>query len=369
MPDIKKTRISVLPLLSLEISVATFLDPKTQEFVPMDISKKWITEKYAQSVFGDWCYPLKLAVAMCEQVVVEENVDKVIGLNSNVCKYPLVMGDMNKWIKKDFEYFPLTTNNLYPDTGFLQSFFSQVKKINPNLSRHEFITRTALAYKRLDLAKRLNKAYFSSLPLVKDARVLKTVYGKARLDLIIALTIEESERVVKEFEAYSKKSRMQKKPKHKILLTGDFATMMLEFPLFDLEVFLGKHGVEIINPTSPSNYYEQNYSSYAKKAREILSAEFSNKNIKNRAEDKHLIEIVTLYKLLKGVDEGIDGILYLKPIMCSPCDNVAYIIKKNNTFGKPLLEITYDEHSGTNGIVTRLEAFMNILEELNGKKK
>jgi hypothetical protein len=49
--------------------------------------------------------------------------------------------------------------------------------------------------------------------------------------------------------------------------------------------------------------------------------------------------------------------------MCAPCENLSFILKENNNLDLPILELSYDAHSGSNGIITRLEAFLHILKE------
>lgn len=118
---------------------------------------------------------------------------------------------------------------------------------------------------------------------------------------------------------------------------------------------------EIVQPFVPTrSYFLLHLSKNSREAKRIISEIFSDDQ--GRKYNRHIIELATLSHILKGIHSGIDGIVYLKPNMCSPCDNVSYILRKKNNFGLPLVEINYDEHSGVNGIVTRLEAFVNSFE-------
>ncbi len=60
-------------------------------------------------------------------------------------------------------------------------------------------------------------------------------------------------------------------------------------------------------------------------------------------------------------DKSIAGILYLIPFSCGPDSMVNQLIKEKIMGKKPFTTISVDESSGDAGIMTRLEAFIDIL--------
>lgn len=62
----------------------------------------------------------------------------------------------------------------------------------------------------------------------------------------------------------------------------------------------------------------------------------------------------------------IDGIIYVTPFGCSPDALMKESMIKYLNHKKPLLTITIDEHTGEAGLVTRIEAFLDMI---NMKKK
>ena len=56
-------------------------------------------------------------------------------------------------------------------------------------------------------------------------------------------------------------------------------------------------------------------------------------------------------------DESIDGIIYIKPFNCGPDFLVEDLIAVN----KPFLVLTFDEHASETGLLTRLEAFLELI--------
>lgn len=61
-------------------------------------------------------------------------------------------------------------------------------------------------------------------------------------------------------------------------------------------------------------------------------------------------------------DNKIDGLITLTAFGCGPDSlMVERITRKSKQYGKPLLNLTIDEHTGEAGFITRLEAFVDML--------
>ncbi len=56
-----------------------------------------------------------------------------------------------------------------------------------------------------------------------------------------------------------------------------------------------------------------------------------------------------------------DGLVHLEPFGCVP-EIMARNIMPSTKEGPPVLNIIYDEHTGKAGIVSRLEAFVDMLQ-------
>lgn len=60
---------------------------------------------------------------------------------------------------------------------------------------------------------------------------------------------------------------------------------------------------------------------------------------------------------------GIDGILHIFPFTCMP-ENIALeaLQQVSSDYGVPVLSLSFDEHTSTTGLVTRLEAFVDLVK-------
>jgi predicted nucleotide-binding protein (sugar kinase/HSP70/actin superfamily) len=74
-------------------------------------------------------------------------------------------------------------------------------------------------------------------------------------------------------------------------------------------------------------------------------------------------------KAVAFVREGIDGLIHLAPFSCTPeIVAVSGLSRMARDHDVPLLTLSFDEHSGEAGLVTRLEAFVDVLERRSRRR-
>ena len=68
--------------------------------------------------------------------------------------------------------------------------------------------------------------------------------------------------------------------------------------------------------------------------------------------------------------EGYDGVVHLCPSGCMPEISVRPIVQKvGRDTGMPVLDLSFDEHTSHVGLVTRLEAFADVLHERRKRRR
>ena len=66
--------------------------------------------------------------------------------------------------------------------------------------------------------------------------------------------------------------------------------------------------------------------------------------------------------------EGYDGVVHVAPVGCMPEVSIRPILRKvSQDYGIPIYECSFDEHTSHVGLVTRLEAFVDVLNERKRK--
>ena len=69
-----------------------------------------------------------------------------------------------------------------------------------------------------------------------------------------------------------------------------------------------------------------------------------------------------VYRTIKLIDDGYDGIIHIKPFGCTPEISAIPIIQKianDNNF--PIMFLSFDYQTSEEGIKTRLEAFYEMI--------
>jgi len=364
--QITKKRITIFPVFEFESLISSFLDHKRFEFTPMEIVAQNGDQEYAQTMQGNWCAQTKNILAMYEKTIGEEKIDIVIGLLANLCQYPLVCGDINQWIKKDFKYYPIFVGNNISARQTLSYVFNTLKALMPEYTYARFTIDIPQAIKKMVLAQTMERTYFKNLPLVPDPWMLKKRFKEFRQKFIETQNINQAKKIFSEFKNTAKDMRIRKKPQARVLFSGDFFILVMnQFPLFDIDLFFAKHKIELVQPYSLSYFFHfsKKYFEHNKKATELFSETISSQYTKINPQQSHPIEVVTIAQILKGLDEKVDGIIFLYPAMCMPSVNISNFLKKEEGFGLPFVEITHDEHTNEGGVITRLEAFLNIMLE------
>ncbi len=207
------------------------------------------------------------------------------------------------------------------------------------------------------------------------ARARETTPGATSRTLEECLRELDQARTVKEIQTIKKRIPKrfaeipvdkQKRPL-KIGLLGESSVLRDKYLNHNLEEVLGTMGVEV-----------RNFFLLGAEIRKIFNISFfsrhSRKNLRRIARPYlhntvggHALESVA-YSILCA-REGYDGVIHVAPAGCMPEVSVRPILRKvSRDFDLPLLECSFDEHASHLGVVTRLEAFVDVLQGRRKKK-
>jgi predicted nucleotide-binding protein (sugar kinase/HSP70/actin superfamily) len=154
----------------------------------------------------------------------------------------------------------------------------------------------------------------------------------------------------------------------KVGLLGEATLLRDRFLNHNIEEILGSLGVEV-----------NNFFLLGMELRKIfnlgLSHPHSHKNLLKLARPYlknpgggHALESVAY--TISCADEGYDGIVHVCPAGCMPEISIRPILRRiSRDRDIPLLEYSFDEHTSHVGVLTRLEAFADILYDRRKKKK
>ena len=148
----------------------------------------------------------------------------------------------------------------------------------------------------------------------------------------------------------------------KVGIIGEIFTVSDDSINFEIEKKLGNEGIEV--------YREMDITYHLKKKifpwkdwniqRKIMP--YLKSTVGGHGRD-------AIYEMLEYVKRDFDGIIHLLPLNCMPESTVRPILQKIHFESNiPLLSLSLDEEVGEAGIVTRIEAFADVVKNYYGKK-
>jgi predicted nucleotide-binding protein (sugar kinase/HSP70/actin superfamily) len=153
----------------------------------------------------------------------------------------------------------------------------------------------------------------------------------------------------------------------KVGLLGEATVLRDKYLNHNIEEALGSMGVEV-----------RNFFLMGAEIRNIFHIGFRSKH--SRATLKQLARpylkslvgghaLDSVAHTIRCAKEGYDGIVHVCPTGCMPEISIRPILRKvSQDMDIPVLECSFDEHTSHVGVVTRLEAFIDILLERRKKK-
>lgn len=151
----------------------------------------------------------------------------------------------------------------------------------------------------------------------------------------------------------------------KVGLVGEIYLLLEPFANFDLERHLGRLGVEVERSIYLSEWVNEHL--FLGLVRGVPNSEEAKRKAQpylNHFVGGHGQE--TVGQAIDFQDQGFDGIIQVAPFTCMP------EIVARSQFGQigqerdlPILSLVIDEHAGEAGLVTRLEAFVDLLRRRN----
>lgn len=149
-------------------------------------------------------------------------------------------------------------------------------------------------------------------------------------------------------------------------LIGEIYTLLEPFVNHDLVRHLGEMGIDVHNSIYLTDYMQVHLlknRKFCRKYREMLkhAAPFLAQGVGGHGR-------LGIGNAVQMAQDGYDGVIQVLPFTCMP-----EIIAKNilpqigKTYDIPILSLTFDEQSGEAGILTRLEAFVDLLKYRQAK--
>ena len=192
---------------------------------------------------------------------------------------------------------------------------------------------------------RADEVFKTSLNWINDAR------SKKELD----------EMVKKAMSAFDRVPADNNRKPLRIGIVGEIYVMLEPFVNLDVEGHLGKLGVEVDRSIYLSEWINDHlFMGLIKIKGSKLAREYAPPYV-NHFVGGHGQE--TIGSTILYARENYDGVIQVQPFSCMPeivAESILPTVSKD--YGIPTFTLIVDEHSGDAGVVTRLEAFVDLLE-------
>ena len=281
------------------------------------------------------------------------------------------------WGPCRFGYYAQVERDILEDLGYefkmivleapdskVYDLIKQIKTLGENVSFWEAVKAIKYAWSKLNALELVERQFDYYLPRARDKDLVEKIYDGAVVNIDRAVSKNEADEVAGQAIAEMGLVDLQAGLPLKIGLVGEIYTMLEPAANYDIYRLLGRMDVEVSRSAYLTEWLNDNVlGGWVKKStRKSLIA--CAKPYLNYEVGGHGLETVgntVHFARLKH-----DGIIQIGPLTCMPEIVAQSIIPSiSEKEGVPCMTLWFDELSGTAGLSTRLEAFVDMVQRQN----
>ena len=307
------------------------------------------------------CLPLKIVLGNFIEAL-EKGADTIITVGGwGPCRFGYY-SEIQRMILKSLGY-KFEMISMEAPRGNLIRMLNYINRLRDKRSLPSFIKALKLAWAKFGTIEELEKEALKARPR-ENIKGETTQVLKAGLSLIDNTnTIEEIEKIKQktlcDFNEIIKTNKT--KDVIKVKLVGEFYVALEPFVNHNIEEKLGYLGVEVERGVSTRPWITS--------LLKFLRKDNIQEEIIEKAAKPYLAQSVggegqsTIGHIVLASEKGMDGAIQVIPFTCMP-EVVAETINKkvSEDLDFPVLTLIYDEQTGEEGLVTRLDAFVDLLK-------
>ena len=346
---------------TMEIAVKTLLGELGLDVIPppkitqktLDLGVKYSPE------FA--CLPLKINVGNYIEAL-EQGADTIImGGGVGPCRFGYY-GEVEKKILEDLGYdFEMII--LEPIQNDWWGFYKKLKLLLTEISCFNLKQAWQKAWAKGVAVDKLTTTINQVRAYAQDRKLAQSIYEESLSKLDQVNKITEIEKLSGLYEEKLKKLPQRKNfVPLKVGIVGEIYVVLEPAVNFELEKKLGNRGVVVDKSLTLTQWVKEHLylGSFKDKARQAKIEKAAKPYLKHKV-GGHGLE--TIGETVLYSQAGYDGVIHLSPFTCMPeiiAKSILPQVSKNLNI--PVLSITVDEHTGEAGIMTRLEAFIDLLK-------
>ena len=295
------------------------------------------------------CTPFKVTLGnLIEALEAGANVLVMPGAGCRLGFYDLLQKQILSDLGYEFEMLPL-----FDYIPSAERLFKNFKEINPDLTQDNFNKIFALVIRVTKDMDSLNDFLRKNMAFEMAKGECRRQYQAYLKKIQNASDLDEAETLGKKYRELLQTVEINKPDNPiRIGIIGEMYDVMEPFANCELEKWLTDHGVEIDCTVNLTNIATALFTVPEQIAK---SGGYATYNIGSTAND-------SLARAYEMVNNGIDGIIHIKPASCSPETTLMMILQNlSRDYQTPILYLTFDTETSEAGLHTRLEAFHDMI--------
>ena len=353
-------------LLDLDIALGVLYPTLGVEIIaPPPITQKTI-EIGVKLAPQNACFPLKVTLANFIEGI-ELGADTIFMAGGvGPCRFGYY-GQIQRIILEDLGYdvnFVLLDHPRYGIRPFIRALQTMAGgRVLPS----RVIKVASLAWKILRFSEELETERRALRAQVKDRQKLDEIVEGA-LEQLRQVNSEESFQAIKEgtMKKLNNLERKEIKDLIKVGIVGEIYIAQETKINFNVEKILGDLGAYVHNSVSTVEYVLHTLP-FTRSQEKLEAWKLAKPYLKRFVGGEG---IDTVGSTIRYAQQGFDGVVHLYPFTCMPevvAKSILTTVSKD--YDLPILHLAIDEHSGEAGLLTRVEAFVDVLERRKKLKK
>jgi predicted nucleotide-binding protein (sugar kinase/HSP70/actin superfamily) len=308
------------------------------------------TEELGARVSPDLvCTPFKTTLGSMMEAL-EAGADTII-MVYGACRLNY-FGELQEQILRDQGYtFEFINLSLY-NTGKKRDILRALRVINPRRSMVKAARAFRDAFRMVEYLDDTTAFYYQNCGFDPSGTYPK-IYRRFLADLYAAGSLAEIQEAYRAANHAFADVTLQKPPDPvRIGIIGDYFTVMDPFSNLHLEQKLADLGAEVHRLMNITNDMLRN----TEKNKQVKILDFSEYSMGASS-------TTDIWQARNFAERGFDGIIQVKSACCMPeTDIMPVLANLSRDYKIPVLYLTYDQQTSDVGLLTRLEAFYDMVE-------
>lgn len=263
-------------------------------------------------------------------------------------------GELQEQILRDLGYeFEMVNLSQYT-TGKKKDYLKAVRQLNPDAHMVRFAAAGVEGLKMAEYVDDMEELYYKTCGFEREKGSCRRIFRQFLSDMEHVETKGEMEAVYK-----SARNRLTvvetDKPKDplRVGIIGEYFTVMDAFSNLNLEQKLADLGVEVHRwmNVSHRNLHYSGEKNLNISIRDLCRFEMGPTSTAN------------IWSARQYAERGFDGIVHVKSAGCTPEIDVMPVLQEiGESYRVPILYLTYDSQTSDTGLMTRIEAFYDMIK-------